>query len=93
MTKNGWRSLVMRAQDDPERTELLAELLFQQDFAKSALLGFFGYTGMPWPELVGEIFSYVRRSSKAPRRYVSGEIPEGQEQSFSSSTALAWESA
>jgi hypothetical protein len=56
MTKEGWRELVVMAALDPERLELLAQLLAEQDAAKNRLreLGF-GCVGMPWSDVVEEI--------------------------------------
>lgn len=52
MTKEGWRQFVLGALDDPEKMDLLVELLAEQDQAQALLRAKgYGWTGMPWKEM------------------------------------------
>jgi hypothetical protein len=56
MTLDGWRACVRKAADDPMQLELLAKLLFEQDWAKQILRDKgYGCTGMGWVDTVNEI--------------------------------------
>jgi hypothetical protein len=62
MTKFGWKEAVLAAVhraecNDFRLLDLLAELLEEQDMAKDKLSNRYGWTGIPWPRLVDEVYA------------------------------------
>jgi len=52
-TREGWESIIRQTHEDEQMFKLLAQLLYEQDFAKNELRKKgYGFTGLNWLETV-----------------------------------------